>query len=141
MERIFEYETGFIKVSLVEHVHYPVGAGLDHEVYVFLVHKKLELTFDSKIKAEEFVKGLLKEVREFHGIPATDTGENGGETIDLAGMTADEILAMVAKIRINQHNGIKKRAADSLGVDIRTLAKYFERGRGQATAPETTDEI
>ena len=123
MERIFVYETGFIKVSLVEHVHYPVDAGLDHEVHVFLVHKKFEVTFDSESKAEEFVKGLLNEVRAFHGVSATDTGEN----IDISGMTAEEILAVVAAIRMNLY-GQKGKAADSLGVDIRTLTKYCDRG-------------
>ena len=110
MERIFVYETGFIKVSRVESVQYRVDAGLNHRVHVFLGHENLELTFESQSKAEKFVKDLLNEVRNFHGVSLRDTGEN----IDISDMTAEEILAVVAVIRMNLY-GQKGKAADSLG--------------------------
>ena len=128
MERIFVYETGFIKVSRVESVQYRVDAGSDHRVHVFLGHENLELTFDSQSKAEKFVKNLLNEVRNFHGVSLRDTGEN----IDISDMTAEEILAVVAVIRMNLY-GRKGKAAESLGVDVRTLTKFYERGTRQVT--------
>ena len=125
MERIFVYETGFIRVSRVESVQYRMDAGSDHRVHVFLEHENLELTFDSQSKAEKFVKD---EVRNFHGVSLTDTGEN----IDISDMTGEEILAVVAVIRLNLYRR-KGKAADSLGVDVRTFTKYYERGTRQVT--------
>ena len=137
MERIFAYENGFIKVSAVEHAYHVSQAGdPNHHVHVISHDERLELKFDTESKAKAFVSGLLKEVYELHGITPPETVEK----IDVAGKTADEILGMVATIRVNQF-GMKKQAADSLGVDIRTLKRYSEIGQGEATVPDTQNEI
>ena len=127
MERVFEYDKGFINVSLVEQTHYAGVEDSKHIVQVLLSDKiHLNLKFGEEIDAEEFVTGLVKAVRQFHGLePPESQKDADAERINIKGKELSEILYLVSKCRLNKCNSIRE-AAESLGIDIRTFKRYVE---------------
>ena len=129
MERVFRYATGFIIVSHVINVHYVTyveAEGL-HKVRVHLVNGlNINLKFESKLMADDFIADLMIEVCEFHHInPLPDEVSPRFNTLDITGKTAVEILRDVATRRLQVYE-TRGEAAESLDIDIRTLKKYTD---------------
>ncbi|RKU22836.1 hypothetical protein C6503_03475 [Candidatus Poribacteria bacterium] len=58
----------------------------------------------------------------------TGTSEPLPDYVDIEGLDLDEILRIIAQRRLEQHPMLRE-AAESLGVDTRTLKRYAEKKR------------
>ena len=117
MERIFEHDTRFIKLSLVENAQ---DACEEDKKHILQVH--LSGVTEKELGMEIYIRDIGITVEFPNDTQARDR-------INIKGKTYHEITHIVAKRRLEEY-GTLGAAAKSLGIDARTLKRYVDNGGG-----------